>query len=145
MDVALAQRAGQRVVRGARRVGVDADQAVGRVQGVAYRDTCQRLATEHGVTGWVRNEPGGSVVLHAPDGVTRPRGNNEPQVIAPAFLHVRRQPERSRHVVDGVAGRAVEGIALHGLAAPLGQAADREAPADMRRIVERAIGAVVDV
>ena len=34
----------------------------------------------------------GSVVLHAPDGVTRPRGNNEPQVIAPAFLHVRRGP-----------------------------------------------------
>lgn len=34
----------------------------------------------------------GSVVLHAPTGITRLRGNNEPQVITPAFLHVRRGP-----------------------------------------------------
>lgn len=29
----------------------------GTVQGVFYRDTCQTVALEHGVTGWVRNLP----------------------------------------------------------------------------------------
>jgi acylphosphatase len=40
----------------------------GRVQGVFFRDTCQRLAVRHDVRGWVRNLPDGRVeaVLEGP-------------------------------------------------------------------------------
>jgi acylphosphatase len=44
------------------------------VQGVFFRDTMQRLAAQHGVSGWVRNNWDGTVeaVLEgAPDGVER--------------------------------------------------------------------------
>jgi acylphosphatase len=33
----------------------------GRVQGVFFRDTLRRLAEQHGVTGWARNTPEGTV------------------------------------------------------------------------------------
>jgi len=33
----------------------------GRVQGVFFRDTCRRMAVEHGVSGWVSNLPDGRV------------------------------------------------------------------------------------
>jgi acylphosphatase len=33
----------------------------GEVQGVFFRDTCRRQAHAHGVTGWVRNCPDGTV------------------------------------------------------------------------------------
>jgi acylphosphatase len=33
----------------------------GRVQGVFFRDTCRRTATQRGVAGWIRNRPDGAV------------------------------------------------------------------------------------
>jgi acylphosphatase len=37
----------------------------GRVQGVFFRDTCQRVASGLGVRGWVRNRPDGTVEVAA--------------------------------------------------------------------------------
>jgi acylphosphatase len=37
----------------------------GRVQGVGFRFTCQRVAENHGIAGWVKNMPDGSVRLAA--------------------------------------------------------------------------------
>jgi len=33
----------------------------GQVQGVAFRISCRQVAERHGVSGWVRNRPDGSV------------------------------------------------------------------------------------
>ncbi|MBW3659635.1 MAG: acylphosphatase [Actinobacteria bacterium] len=44
----------------------------GKVQGVFFRASTRRCASEHGVTGWVRNDPDGTVTAHLegdPDGV----------------------------------------------------------------------------
>jgi acylphosphatase len=35
----------------------------GRVQGVKYRATARREARQRGLTGWVRNEPDGAVLI----------------------------------------------------------------------------------
>jgi len=45
----------------------------GRVQGVFFRDTCERVATRLGLRGWVRNNADGTVeavIQGAPDDVT---------------------------------------------------------------------------
>ena len=37
----------------------------GRVQAVGYREFCRRAAQSLGIAGWARNEPDGSVLVHA--------------------------------------------------------------------------------
>lgn len=38
---------------------------VGRVQGVGFRATARHVASDFALTGWVRNEPDGTVLLEA--------------------------------------------------------------------------------
>ncbi len=40
-------------------------QVIGRVQGVFYRAFTQQIALQHNITGWVKNAPDGSVLIHA--------------------------------------------------------------------------------
>jgi acylphosphatase len=65
----------------------------GRVQGVFFRDTCRRVATAHGVGGWVRNLPDGRVEA----------------VFEGADDDVRRLVDWMRH---GPAGAAVRDVAV---------------------------------
>jgi len=67
----------------------------GQVQGVFFRDTCRRMAREHGVSGWVRNLPDGRV-----EAVFEGRAEDVDRLVDWA----RRGP--SRAVVAGVAVRA---------------------------------------
>jgi acylphosphatase len=67
----------------------------GRVQGVFFRDTCRRMAREHGVSGWVRNLPDGQV-----EAVFEGRPEDVDRLVAWA----RRGP--SRAAVAGVTVRA---------------------------------------
>jgi acylphosphatase len=66
----------------------------GQVQGVFFRDTCRRVAREHGVSGWVRNLPDGQV-----EAVFEGRAEDVDRLVAWA----RRGP--SRAVVADVAVR----------------------------------------
>lgn len=63
----------------------------GRVQGVWFRESTRRMASELGVAGWVRNLPDGSVecVFEGP-----------PELVARAVVWARSGPERA--VVTGV-------------------------------------------
>ena len=47
---------------------------VGRVQGVGFRATCRELARGRAVTGWVRNETDGSVLMEAQGDATAVEG-----------------------------------------------------------------------
>ena len=67
----------------------------GRVQGVFFRDSCRRLARQHGVSGWVRNLPDGQV-----EAVFEGRAEDVDRLVE----WVRRGP--SRAVVAGVAVQA---------------------------------------
>ena len=66
----------------------------GRVQGVAFRWEAQHAAHSFGVTGWVRNEPDGSVVAHV---------EGEPDAVNDMVVWLRTGPPAAR--VSNVAVR----------------------------------------
>jgi len=60
----------------------------GRVQGVGFRYFTQRVADQHGISGWVRNTPDGAVEIEA-EGDAQALGAFERRVAAgPAGAHV---------------------------------------------------------
>ena len=59
----------------------------GRVQGVAFRWEAQHEAQRIGVTGWVRNEPDGSVLAHV---------EGEPDAVNDMVVWLRQGPPASR-------------------------------------------------
>ena len=59
----------------------------GRVQGVAFRWEAQHAAQKLGVTGWVRNEPDGSVTAHV---------EGEPDAVNDMVAWLRAGPPASR-------------------------------------------------
>jgi acylphosphatase len=74
----------------------------GRVQGVFFRDTCRRIATAHGLAGWVRNLPDGrveAVFEGPPDDVHRmvdwTRHGPDSAVVADVTVHAE-EPEGLR-------------------------------------------------
>jgi acylphosphatase len=66
----------------------------GRVQGVAFRWEAQHAAEKLGVTGWVRNEPDGSVTAHV---------EGEPDAVNDMVVWLRTGPPAAR--VSNVAVR----------------------------------------
>jgi acylphosphatase len=62
----------------------------GRVQGVAFRWDAQQEAQRIGVTGWVRNEPDGSVLAHV---------EGEPDLVNDMVVWLRHGP-RAANVRD---------------------------------------------
>ncbi len=80
----------------------------GRVQGVSFRWYTQEQARRLGVAGWVRNEPDGSVLLHA-------EGDDEAVDALVAWCHDGPATARVEHVavrdaqVGGAGGFEVVG------------------------------------
>lgn len=58
----------------------------GRVQGVFFREGTRQMATQNGVSGWVRNRP---------DGRVEAVFEGEPEHVATAVSWARRGPERA--------------------------------------------------
>lgn len=60
----------------------------GRVQGVGFRYFTQRVAVQHGITGWVRNTPDGRVEVEAEGNVDAMHQFEGRISIGPAGAHV---------------------------------------------------------
>jgi acylphosphatase len=75
----------------------------GRVQGVFFRDTVRRLAVQHGVAGWARNNL---------DGTVEAAFEGSPEAVERLVDFCRRGPAGAR--VDGVDVRTEEPEGLEG-------------------------------
>ena len=89
----------------------------GRVQGVAFRWEAQHAAEKLGVTGWVRNEPDGSVAAHV---------EGEPDAVNDMVVWLRTGPPAAR--VSNVAVRD---------AAPTRRRLPSRSPGDHRWLLDR--------
>jgi acylphosphatase len=74
----------------------------GRVQGVFFRDSCRRVAEEHGVAGWVRN---------LPDGRVEAVFEGQPEAVGRLVDWARRGPRRAVVAEATVQGEPPEGLA----------------------------------
>lgn len=79
----------------------------GRVQGVGFRATAQHLAAMLGVTGWVRNEPDGSVTMEAQGErdqleslIVRLEGSENIAITGLCLDHIPTVPDESAFVID---------------------------------------------
>ena len=75
----------------------------GRVQGVSFRWYTEQQARELGVNGWVRNEPDGSVALHAEGDVEAVDALVEWCRTGPALARVRNVAVREAKVTGATA------------------------------------------
>jgi acylphosphatase len=75
----------------------------GRVQGVFFRDSVRRTATEHGVSGWAENLPDGSVEVVL---------EGDPGAVAAVAAFCRQGPRHAR--VDRVEEREESAQGLRG-------------------------------
>jgi acylphosphatase len=73
----------------------------GRVQGVFFRDTCRSRAESAGVTGWVTNEPDGTVRAHF---------EGEPDAVERLVAWTRRGPRNADVQGVDVSDAAAEGL-----------------------------------
>ena len=73
----------------------------GRVQGVFYRDSCRQEADRLGVSGWVTNDPGGTVRAHV---------EGEPEAVRALVEWCRTGPTRAVVLGVEVTDAAVEGL-----------------------------------
>lgn len=75
----------------------------GLVQGVSFRASLARVASEHGVKGWVKNTPDGSVEAHV---------EGDKEAVLQVLGWARRGPPRAR--VDRIDMASVEPREYHG-------------------------------
>jgi len=79
----------------------------GRVQGVGFRATARDIATDAGVSGWVRNEADGSVMMQV-QGEESAVADTVLLIIERMGHHVRSHNEARIAEVPGEAGMRIE-------------------------------------
>lgn len=79
----------------------------GRVQGVGFRATTQAIASRLGLTGWVRNEPDGSVLMEAQgSAAVLPDLYAQFERVLPR--HVRERRTETQGCIEGEVGFTIE-------------------------------------
>ncbi len=80
---------------------------IGRVQGVGFRATTQAIASDLGLSGWVRNEPDGSVLMEA-QGPAAALADLYAQIERMLPRHVRERRTETLARIEGEIGFVIE-------------------------------------